>query len=185
MVKPEGLGSRSHGEVDSGSTLGTTHGYMDERLPLPRRRRQNCSPSSVKKVQPFDSGDAVSISRWTCCHQWWCSDVVSLAWRTQCALWMWPSVSGSLRPHPSCSSSSLCLQPRWHRVNSLLLRRPIRCKWAPQWKELVISCISLRCTCHGTVWSLNRSPTTSRRVGNCIDGRLSPRPRHGKQRIKS
>ncbi len=30
MVKPEGLGSRNHEEFESGSTLGTTHGYLDE-----------------------------------------------------------------------------------------------------------------------------------------------------------
>jgi hypothetical protein len=30
MAKPEGLGPRNHEEVESGSTLATTNGYMDE-----------------------------------------------------------------------------------------------------------------------------------------------------------
>ncbi len=74
---------------------------------------------------------------------WWCTDVAALAWRAQNALWMWPSVSGSIRPHPSCLSSSLRFRARWHRVQPLLPRRPIRW-WAPHENELVTACISLR-----------------------------------------
>ena len=36
MAKPEELAPRNHGKIESGSTLGTTHGYVDERLPLCR-----------------------------------------------------------------------------------------------------------------------------------------------------
>jgi hypothetical protein len=36
MAKPEELGPRNHGKIESGSTCGTTHGYVDERLPFPR-----------------------------------------------------------------------------------------------------------------------------------------------------
>jgi hypothetical protein len=49
MVKPEELGSRNHGEVESGITLGTTYGYMDERLPLPRRGRQRSRWGAVER----------------------------------------------------------------------------------------------------------------------------------------
>jgi hypothetical protein len=74
---------------------------------------------------------------------WWCADVAALAWRAQNALWMWPSVSGSIRPHPSCLSTSHCFRARLHRVHPLLPRRPIRW-WAPHGNELVTACISLR-----------------------------------------
>ena len=36
MAEPEGLGPRSYEEIKRSSTLGTTHGYVDERLPFPR-----------------------------------------------------------------------------------------------------------------------------------------------------
>ena len=33
-------GPRNNGKIESGSTLGTTHGYVDERLPLPKGGRE-------------------------------------------------------------------------------------------------------------------------------------------------
>ena len=38
VTEPEGLGPRSYGDIKSSfiSTLGTTHGYVDEQLPSPR-----------------------------------------------------------------------------------------------------------------------------------------------------
>ena len=60
MTEPEGLGPRSHGEIKRRSTLGTTHRYVDERLPFPRRgrersywrtvERQDCSMSSTTQT---------------------------------------------------------------------------------------------------------------------------------------
>ena len=44
--------------------------------------------STVGKVHPFDSGDTVTISHWTCCHQWWWADVATFKW----ALWCWKHI---------------------------------------------------------------------------------------------
>jgi hypothetical protein len=72
----------------------------------------DCSPSSVRKVHPVDSGDTTTISRWTCCCQWWFTDVASLVWRAQRALSPTHVLPTSDLPEDSISSSSslsLCL----------------------------------------------------------------------------
>ncbi len=123
----------------------------------------DCAPSSVGKVHHFDSGDATSISRWTCHqHRWW-AVISALAW-SHTSLWMWPSVSGSICSSPSsqCWCSLSFFRTRWHSLVQLLLPwSPIRCKWAPHGNVLVTSCKSLCCTCHGTVLSPSRAAIIS------------------------
>ena len=53
VTKPEELGPRNHGKVESGSTLytlGTTHAYMDERLPFPMRKTEESSGNYTEWV---------------------------------------------------------------------------------------------------------------------------------------
>ena len=48
-TRPEGLGPRSHGKIESSSTLGTTHGYVDKRLPFLRKGREGCHWRTVER----------------------------------------------------------------------------------------------------------------------------------------
>ncbi len=60
MTKTEDLDPRSHGKFESVSTLGTTHGYEDDRLPLPRGR-EGSQCGTVERL--FSNRDR--IHRWT------------------------------------------------------------------------------------------------------------------------
>ena len=77
MTKTEDLDPRSHGKFESVSTLGTAHGYVDDRLPFPRGRegshcgtveRQGCPmvSSTIKGKTITTKGvDGSILKHWT------------------------------------------------------------------------------------------------------------------------